>query len=67
MNSIITHFCHLKNSPIGHDLPTSVNAIVITPICKGFIFTKFTAVKFRENKTLAKNSGITVMFELLPC
>ena len=38
-NSVIRPICHVKNLRIGH-LPTSVKAIVIRPIFKGFIFRK---------------------------
>ena len=44
-NSIERHFCLVKNLPFGHDLPTSsVNDKVISPFCKGFIFTKLQGV-----------------------
>ena len=52
--------CYINNSGLGHDLPKSVNNRVISPFCKGFIFTKLFA-KFCENKTLVKISEFRVM------
>ena len=39
-NSAKRHICHVENSRIGHDLPTSVNDRVISAFCEGLIFTK---------------------------
>ena len=50
MNSIKRHISHVKNSGLGHDLPTPVNDRVISPFC--------------ENKILAKISEITVVKRL---
>ena len=36
----LRHIPPVKNSQLGHDLPTSVNDIVITLFREGFIFTK---------------------------
>ena len=39
-NSVKRHISEAKHLRIGHDLPSSVNDRVISPFCKGFIFTK---------------------------
>ena len=39
-NSVKRHICDVKNSRLGHDLPTSVNDRVILPCREDFIFTK---------------------------
>ena len=39
-NSAKRHICHVKNSPLWHDLPTSVNDRVFSPFREGFISTK---------------------------
>ena len=39
-NSVIRHICHIKNSQLGHDLPTSVNNRMISLFRECFIFTK---------------------------
>ena len=36
-NSIKRHICHIKNSQLGHDLPTSVNDSAFS-ILRGFYF-----------------------------
>ena len=41
----LRHICHVKNSRLGHDLPTSLNDRVILTFCDGLIFTK---LQFRE-------------------
>ena len=46
MNSVKRHIYHVKNSRLGHYLPTSVKDKVILPFREGLIVTKF-----RENKT----------------
>ena len=33
-----SHVCEIKNSRLQHELPTSVNGIVIPPFREGFIF-----------------------------
>ena len=48
-------FATFKILQLGHDLPTSVNDRVNSPICHGLIF-----MKFRKNKALAKISKFTV-------
>ena len=37
-NSVKRHICHVKNSRLGHDLPTSVDYRVISPFREGYIF-----------------------------
>ena len=37
-NSVKKHICNIKNSRLGHDLPTLVNDRMISPSCEGFIF-----------------------------
>ena len=54
-NTFKGYICHIKNSWLGHDLPTSVNGRVISPFCKGSVLTKF-----HKNKSLAKICEITV-------
>ena len=38
--SVKRHICNVKNWRLGHDLPTSVNNIVIYSFCDGFILAK---------------------------
>ena len=57
-NSVKRHNCDVKNSRLGHDLPTSVNDRVILSFREGYILTKLR--KFHESKTLAKISEFTV-------
>ena len=52
-NSIKRHICDVKNLRLGNDLPTSVNAKVISSFHKEFIFKKL-RLHICENKTLAK-------------
>ena len=42
-NSIQRHICDVKNSPLGHDLPSSVKDRMISLFCEGFIFEKLRA------------------------
>ena len=49
---------------LWHDLPISVNDRVISPFREDFIFTKL-RILFRENKTLAKISELTVLDPVL--
>ena len=58
--SVIRNICHVKNSSLGHDLPTSVNDRVNLPFGKGLIFKKFPSARFREKRTLTKISQFTV-------
>ena len=60
MNSVKRHICDAKNSRLGHDLHISVNDRVISVFREDFIFGNFAYAKFRENKTLAKISELTV-------
>ena len=53
-NSNKRHVCNVKNSLLGHDLPTSVNDSDFA-ISRGFTFTKLL-----EIKTLTKISKLTV-------
>ena len=39
-NRVTGHICHIKNSRLGYNLPTSVNYRVISSFRKCFIFTK---------------------------
>ena len=39
-DSVKRHICEVKISPLGHDLPRSVNDSVISPFREDFIFTK---------------------------
>ena len=39
-NCVKRHICHVKNSRLRHDLPTSVNGRVISSFREGFIFMK---------------------------
>ena len=39
-NSVKRHIWDVQNSPLGHDLPISVNGRVISPYHESFIFTK---------------------------
>ena len=51
------------NSVKSHTCDVKVNDRVISPFHEGFIFTKlhiYIYAKFRENKTLAKISEVTV-------
>ena len=57
--SVKRRICDTKNSPLGHDLPASVNDRVISPFLEDFIFHETS--KFLENKTLAKISEFTVI------
>ena len=58
--SIKRHICDVKNSRLGHDLPTSVKDIVISPFRDDSIFTKLRICEVRENKTIGKISKFTV-------
>ena len=40
MNHIKRHFCDVKNSRLGHDLPISVKDRVISLFRENFVFTK---------------------------
>ena len=53
-NSVKRHICDVKILQIGHDLPISINDILISPFREDFIFMKLAYAKFRKNKTLAK-------------
>ena len=44
-NSIKRHICDVKNSQLGHDLPSSVNDRMISLFSQGFIFTKLVSRK----------------------
>ena len=55
VNNVKRHICDVKHSPLGYDLPISVNILMISPILEGLIF-----MKLRTNKTLAKISEFTV-------
>ena len=58
MKSVKRHIYDVKNSRLGHDLPTSVNDI--SPFREGLFSRNFAYAKFRKNKTLAKISEFTV-------
>ena len=60
VKSVKRHINDVKNSRLGHDLPTSVNDIVISPFREGIFSRNFAYAKFRENKTLVKISEFTV-------
>ena len=61
MNSVRIHIGDVLNSQPRHDLPISVNDIVIL---RGFYFREnFPYAKFCENKTLTKISEFTVFNE----
>ena len=53
----------VNNLRLGHDLPISVNDRVISAFLRGRgLFSRnFAYAKFRENKTLAKVSDLTVV------
>ena len=63
-NSVKRHICDVKTLQLGHDLPISVNNILISPFREGedFIFTKLCLCEVsRKNKPLAKISEFTVI------
>ena len=39
-NSVKREFFHIKNSPLGHDLPILVKDTMISPFREGFMFMK---------------------------
>ena len=69
-NSIKIHICDVRNSRVGHDLPTSVNDSGFA-ISRGFIFAKvlfsrnFAYAKFRENKPPRKFPNLQQIFTVL--
>ena len=52
------HIRQVKNSPLGHDLPTSVNGK--SDFTSVLFSRNFSFAKFRKNKTLTKISEFTV-------
>ena len=64
-NSIKSHICHVRNSRLGQELPTSVNDRVISPFREGLFSRNFASAKVREIKILAKISEFTVTNALI--
>ena len=66
MNGVQRHICDFKNSRQRHDLPISVNDMVISPFHEAFFYFHETwhMQSFHENKTLAKISEFTVVCTL---
>ena len=52
------HICDVKNSQLGHDLPTSVND---SDFARALFSQNLADRKLCENKTLAKISDFTVL------
>ena len=57
-------FSDVKNSQQKQDLAISINDRMILPFREGFIFTKTSHPKFRENKVLTKISEFTVFYRV---
>ena len=54
--SVKRHICNVKNLQLGHDLPLSVNDILISPFHKDFIFTKHGLCEDSQKLNLAKKN-----------
>ena len=60
-NIVKRHICNVKNSLLGHDLPTLVHDRVILPFREGFIFTKLRICEVSRKIKLVKISEFTVL------
>ena len=58
-NSVKRHICHVKNSRLRHDLPTSVKDKAYSPFREGFIIAK---LRTRENKPSRKSPNLQYIY-----
>ena len=66
VNIVKRHICDVQNSQPSHDLPISVNHKVILQFHEGLFSRNFAHAKFRENKTLEKNSRVYSNLAAIP-
>ena len=62
-NSVKRHICHIKNSQLGHDLPTSVNDGDFAIFLGFYFYENFASARFRKNLfTLTSDALIAFCF-----